>query len=110
MVADGGIQFEISYERLPFHPNALQMYRRGETTGSNRGNRKLAADRWRMEGARTAAEQELLFDPQTSGGLVFALPESQADALLASLRRAGVEAACRIGRVSKSERPLVRVL
>lgn len=110
MVADGGIQFEISFASLPFHPNALQMYDRGETTGSNRGNRMLAADRWRMDGSRTAAEEELLFDPQTSGGLALALPESQADDLVASLKQAGVGAACRIGQVSSSERPLIRVV
>src|SRR4029453_3927055 len=40
----------------------------------------------------------LIFDPQTSGGLLAALAEDEADAMLTSLRDAGVPAV-RIGRV-----------
>ncbi len=37
--------------------------------------------------------QEILFDPQTSGGLMFAVAPEQADAMLADLEAAGVPAA-----------------
>ena len=110
MVGTAGIQFEISYDNLPFYPNALQMYRKGETTGSNKGNRKLAAGCWRMEGRKSAEEEELLFDPQTSGGLVLAMPDSEADNLVAALKEAGVAAACRIGRVVDADKPMIRVI
>ena len=110
MIGDGPLAFEISYDQLPFHPNALDMYRKGETTGSNKGNRKLATGRWRLESNRTNAEEDLLFDPQTSGGLVFAVPESEVAALVDALKSAGVESACRIGRVLDSDNPLVRVV
>ncbi len=45
-----------------------------------------------------AAEQLLLADAQTSGGLLLAVEPSAADALLADLNRRGVAAATRIGR------------
>jgi selenide,water dikinase len=46
------------------------------------------------------AAADLLWDPQTSGGLLVSLPASQASALLAALHAAGVtEAAC-IGQVT----------
>ena len=35
---------------------------------------------------------DLLFDPQTSGGLLVALPEAEAEAALAALGEAGVPA------------------
>lgn len=41
----------------------------------------------------------LLFDPQTSGGLLVALPADRASALVAALRAAGYEDACVIGEV-----------
>ena len=42
---------------------------------------------------------DILFDPQTSGGLLIALPNSDADALLEMLREEGVEEAAIIGDV-----------
>lgn len=53
------------------------------------------------------AVQELLFDPQTSGGLLIAVPEDEADGLLARIRAAGDADAAIIGRVTpRGERPI----
>jgi selenide,water dikinase len=48
-----------------------------------------------------AAALELLFDPQTSGGLLFSLPAERAEAALAALHRDGVREAARIGDVTE---------
>lgn len=110
MVGDRPVQFEIPYDNLPFFDHALEMYRKGETTGSNKGNRKLCAGRWRMDTSKTSAEEDLLFDPQTSGGLVLAVPESNSDDLVAALKQAGVDSARRIGRVLDAQEPAIRVI
>ncbi len=110
MVGEHHLAFEISYNLLPFHPNALEMYQKGETTGSNKGNREMVAGRWSLEDRKTSAEEELLFDPQTSGGLVFALPSTEADTLVDALKKAGVGAACRIGQVVHSDTSIIRVI
>lgn len=47
----------------------------------------------------SAAEYELLYDPQTSGGLLLALPASQADKLVAALTAANVQTAVRVGEI-----------
>ena len=86
------------------------MYQKGETTGSNKANRKLAAGFWEMTTDKSAEEQALLFDPQTSGGLLVAVPDSQADDLIAQLKKEGVEAAVRVGEVVAGERPYIRVV
>jgi len=109
MARAAGVRIELDYRSLPFHPNALEMYRRGETTGSNKANRKAVEGFWDLRLKLTSAEEELLFDPQTSGGLLLCLPESSADELVRALKSAGLGAAVCIGRVSESDQPQVVV-
>jgi selenide,water dikinase len=110
-IAQGsGVQIDIYYEELPFYPNALDMYRKGETTGSNNANRKLAGEHWETTTKRSQEEEELLFDPQTSGGLLLSIPDTQTDDCIAALKQAGVETAARIGRVVAVGQPSLRVI
>ena len=109
MARASGLGFHLDFRRLPFHPQALPMYRKGQTTGSNDANRKAADGFWERRLELSADEEELLFDPQTSGGLLLAVPGAQADALVAALRAAGVAAAARVGEVTDSARPVVTV-
>ena len=104
------VQIDLSYENLPFYPHALQMYQKGETTGSNKANRRLAEGAWEITTHRSAEEQALLFDPQTSGGLLIAVPDSQADDLISRLKKEGLETAVRVGEVVDSDRPYIRVV
>lgn len=54
------------------------------------------------------ATRELLFDPQTSGGLLIAAPPDEAEALAARIREAGDLSAAIIGEIApKSEQPVV---
>jgi selenide,water dikinase len=106
----GDVQIDLIYRNLPFYPNALQMYQKGETTASNRANRRLAEGAQQMAAHRSSAELELLFDPQTSGGLLLVVPGSQADGLVAELKKEGVETAVRVGEVIASDKPYIRVV
>jgi selenide,water dikinase len=91
----------VDYRRLPFYAGALEMYQKGETTGSNQPNRAMVAKHnLELRRSLSPTEDELLYDPQTSGGLLLALPAAQADQLLAALREAGVQGAARIGEVT----------
>jgi selenide,water dikinase len=45
------------------------------------------------------ALQDVLFDPQTSGGLLISVSENQADALLTALKERGIGDAAQIGEV-----------
>ena len=109
MARGGRVRLELDYRSLPLHPNAVEMYRKGETTGSNPANRKAVEGFWDVKLKLASAEEELLFDPQTSGGLLLCLPESQADELVRALKASGVEAAARVGRVVESDHPRVSV-
>ncbi len=110
MALGSGLQINLTYNRLPFYPNALQMYQKGESTGSNKANRRLAQGSWEAAVSMTPAQEDLLFDPQTSGGLLLAVPAAQCDDLLASLKNAGIEAAVHVGDVVEGQRPFVKVV
>ena len=99
MAKGSRVQVNLFFEKLPFYPNALPMYRRGQTTGSNKANKKLAEGFFKKIRVLSREEEELLFDPQTSGGLLLSVPSTHADRLITELKRAGIGAAVRVGEV-----------
>jgi len=110
MAKGSGVRIQLSYDSLPFHPHALEMYRKGETTGSNKSNRKIADGFWEKERQLDRHAEELLFDPQTSGGLLLALPASQAGELVRKLKIAGMEDVVVVGEVVAADKPAVAIL
>ena len=48
-------------------------------------------------------KQDILFDPQTSGGLLAAVSEKKAQSLMARLHDAGITPACVIGKINKEK-------
>ncbi len=90
----------INFRDLPFYPYALDMYRKGESTGSNKANREMVnKHNLEMRISLDSAKEEMLYDPQTSGGLLLSLPHSEADNLLKVLHDIGVTSAVKIGEV-----------
>jgi selenide,water dikinase len=110
MAKGSEVQINLFYDRLPFYPNAVDMYRRGETTGSNRANRNLAEGFFKRARELSREEEELLFDPQTSGGLLLSVPSTEADRLIAELRRAGIESAAQVGEATAAPQPSVCIV
>jgi selenide,water dikinase len=69
--------------------------------GGNKANRAMVAKHVLvMPITLSNFEDELLYNPQTSGGLLLSVPKSQADKLLSTLHRNGVSAATCIGEVT----------
>jgi selenide,water dikinase len=90
----------LDYQKLPFYAEALAMYQKGETTGSNKPNRAMVAKHHLdIQISLSSHEEELLYDPQTSGGLLLSLPNAQADKLITALTAAKVQTAVRIGEI-----------
>lgn len=98
-VAEGsGVTVAIRASDVPLFEGVIDLVRRNRSGGllSNREHFGAAAD----IDARVPSElQDLLFDPQTSGGLLIAIDQLEADHLLQVLASAGV-AAKRIGAVA----------
>jgi len=90
----------VRYKDLPFYGGALEMYKKGETTLSNPANRAMVAKHYfDQRTSLSTPEEELLYDPQTSGGLLLSVPRESADALVDLLQQNGVNAAVCIGEV-----------
>jgi selenide,water dikinase len=104
------VRIELTYDKLPLHPHALEMCRRGETTGSNVPNRKIVTGHWEKQRELSREQEELLFDPQTSGGLLLSLPAAQVDNLITKLRSSGVDDAVVVGDVAAADTPQVSIV
>jgi selenide,water dikinase len=100
MAKNSKVRLEIDLDLLPVMNGALRMYKQGVNTGMNRPNRKLSEKFIRFAPGIDRIHQEIVFDPQTSGGLLCSLPEDQAVEALGRLTSEGVAAARIIGGVS----------
>lgn len=100
MVHGSGTGALLKYKELPFYPGASDMYRKGETTGSNKANRAMVARHQpKIRVSLSRHEEELLYDPQTSGGLLLSVPKNRAVEIVKALQQNGVLSAICIGEV-----------
>ncbi len=99
----------LKYSDLLLYPGVLDMYRKGETTGSNQENRFMAQKNMEIQVSLSSIEEEVLYDPQTSGGLLFSVPDAQAEELLKALHAAGLQSAVRLGEVVEGPKGIVVV-
>ena len=93
-----GCTLEIEAGAVPLIRGALPLAA-GNIPGGGRSNRQHFGPQTRVAEGVDSARLVLLFDPQTSGGLLVAAHPDHAAALLASFREAGIDAA-RIGRAA----------
>ncbi len=100
MAAGSDKRLEIRIDDIPIMREALEMYKKGVTTGVNAYNRELVEDHTRFEVELPHWRREIVYDPQTSGGLLVALPEDQGPGLRKALIDAGVSDTRIIGRVA----------
>lgn len=81
------VAFAIGARRLPRLPFAIELLTKGFLTKAHRTNKDYVSLRLTESGALDEAERLLLFDPQTSGGLLLAVDPTRARAVLGALQR-----------------------
>lgn len=79
-------------QAVPYLPGVLEMASEGIASAGLLSNRESIDPDVAWDEGVSEASRRALVDPQTSGGLLIALPPSRADRLLARLRRARVRA------------------
>lgn len=101
LAVQSGVELEVYGEAIPVFDGVLDLIRDGVISGAVERNREYASAFVRR--ARGVGEdlETLLYDPQTSGGLLIAVRRSKAPALLSALKRKGVACAAVIGRVTR---------
>jgi len=99
MAKASSVCLEISIKDLPVMDEALAMYKKGVTTGVNAYNRQMVEQHLWLETDLPPWHEEIVFDPQTNGGLLVALSETQGENLVNALHAKGVTAAKIIGNV-----------
>jgi selenide,water dikinase len=93
------VDVEIVFDDVPLLPGVLQCAADGILPGAIERNKESSAGALAASDGLEPAMLDILFDAQTSGGLLIALPEPSAEALVARLRDAGIVEAAVIGRV-----------
>lgn len=105
---------EIEVESIPLYAGAAECLADGVESTLAPSNREHLQKRWQVElepGAAGSGESDerdaILYDPQTSGGLLAGVSPSSVDDVIAELRDAGYEQAACIGRVTDRKRHLI---
>jgi selenide, water dikinase len=80
------VTIEIDSSRLPVLPGALDLARAGLLTSGDKTNREYIGDDIDIAGSVSKEMGNLLYDPQTAGGLLISVPADRANALLTRLR------------------------
>ena len=76
------VTLEIEADRLPFLPGALDYARAGAVPGGTGNNREFVAPCVKIERDLSPEMEALLYDPQTSGGLLIAAAEPEPGAVV----------------------------
>ena len=108
IAAQSGVEIEVFGASLPVFSGVLDLIRAGVISGAVERNREYASAFVRRAKGVPEEIETLLYDPQTSGGLLMAVRKSRAPALLAALHRAGLASAAVVGRVTgKAAKPRI---
>jgi selenide,water dikinase len=100
MAESSGVTLEIDLDALVPLPDVISLIRDGVTTGGETSNRDNLSGRYEVvERKDDDPLLSLVFDPQTSGGLFFAVAAEEVTDLLDALVSTGLDASRCIGRV-----------
>ena len=98
MAQGSGCTLHLRVGSIPFHPEALELADMGLVPAGAYRNRDFAEKAVALRSTVSRAMHDILYDPQTSGGLLIAVDARDADALRAEIPEAAV-----IGYVTERE-------
>jgi selenide,water dikinase len=110
MAEGSDVTLHLEESDLPLMAGALECCRAGMIPGGGKRNREFYGPRVRISDEVADEIGELVFDPQTSGGLLVALPENDAMKLLVDLQAGGNTDAAIVGRVLARGEFLIEVV
>lgn len=87
-------------DEVPYHPEAYKLAEMGFIPAGAYRNREYAEAGVKVVGEISRALQDIFYDPQTSGGLLMAIPANESEACLTELQ-AAIPQARKIGYVTE---------
>jgi selenide,water dikinase len=87
MACASKVTVEIKAAAVPLLEGALELASRGILTSGDKTNREYIGADIEIENSVDKTLVKLLFDPQTAGGMLIAIPESNAASLLFTLNK-----------------------
>ena len=108
MALASNVALQFFTKNIPVLPGALDCVRAGQIPGGLKANREFAECLVGYETPIDAELKTLLFDPQTAGGLLISIAESDGSELATALNQLDIPAH-HIGNVTESQKPLIRI-
>jgi len=107
MAVGSGVRLDIDFAALPLLPDAVKLCGEGHTCGGTKANDGFTRDRIAYADTIDDAQRGLLNDPQTSGGLLVAVPGDRAGEFVDLALEAGSTCAVIVGsaRTADSDGP-----
>jgi len=102
MAENSQVGIKIHLASIPYFPEAVEFARQGLCPGGLYRNKEFYLSRVEFASEVSEDMQQILFDAQTSGGLLISLAPELAELLLQKLHEAGVQHAAVVGEVTSS--------
>ncbi len=109
MATGSGVTLVVESEKMPLLHHARRLAEKGYLTGGSKRNREYLKDKVTIGPKIHKSLVEVAFDPQTSGGLLIALPQRHASKLVEDLHSNGVEHATNIAHAVSLQKAWVRL-
>ena len=103
MADSSNVSLQINLKDLSILPGALDLAKRGFITRANKTNREFSQSMVRIEPAVDELLLEMIFDPQTSGGLLISVPQPHAEGLVNAINSQSTETARLVGSVQQKQ-------
>jgi selenide,water dikinase len=110
MARGSAVTVMLESARLPILPGARQLAEEGWLTGGSKRNRTYLKGKVTIARSVPQDLEEVAYDPQTSGGLLIALPGTHANRLVDTLRTQGVKSAAIIGHATTRRGAWVKLI
>lgn len=109
MARGSGLSFRFFYSHIPLLPGAKEYAAMGMVPAGAYCNQTHYGPKVYFANAVPELERVILFDPQTSGGLLIALPSEEGEKLLGLCRQRGITEAALVGEVVPREKNWITV-
>ena len=109
MLGNSSLSLELSLLDVPLLDSILEMTDLGLVPVGNFANREHSEKRVVLQTEKTQLATDVIYDPQTSGGLLLATPEKDAASILSCLEENGFPKSKIIGRFVQGENKLIVV-